>query len=116
MCRATTSRSACITYQGSFNCDEGRAVAGAFRIAISPDGKRLYAGATSEYAMAIFTRDQNTGGLVQQGGVAGCISSVDTDGRCQEGRALTVAGTGMAVSPDGANIYVTSAGRLTING
>jgi DNA-binding beta-propeller fold protein YncE len=112
----SSSRSACTTYQGVFNCTPGRSVAGDDEIAVSPDGTRVYSGATSEQALDVFTRDPSTGAIAQQGGLAGCISGPDTGGRCQAGNILPQAGTGIAVSPDGAFIYVTGAGTLTISG
>ncbi len=71
---------------------------GAASVVVSPDGRHLYAGSTGDDAVAIFARDAVTGrlgfvGRIQDG--AGGIDGLDGAGR-------------LALSPDGAHLYVTS--------
>src|SRR6478735_7036341 len=47
------------------------------------------------------------GELQQKSGTTGCISETGTGGSCQDGTALARP-FGLAVSPDGRNVYVTS--------
>ncbi len=87
-------------------CQVGRALHGAGNVAISPDGRNAYVvSGEPASAVAIFDRDPATGALQQRPGSAGCVSSV-TQG-CAPGRALLGA-EGIAVSPDGMDVYVAS--------
>jgi DNA-binding beta-propeller fold protein YncE len=86
------------------DCDKGRALIGASSAAVSADGLHLYVTSRFSDAIAIFTRDLETGAIEQ----AGCISQTGTDGLCADGTALTGASS-VSVSPDGASVYVTAA-------
>ena len=55
-------------------CEAGRRVADATDIAISPDGRFLYAAATSSNSIAVFSRDPDSGKLDQLAGAAGCVA------------------------------------------
>jgi len=71
-------------------------IAGAFALTVSPDGAHVYVGNRSGNSVAVFSRNPGTGGLtfveVQRDGVGG------VDG---------LAGVqSLAVSPDGAHVYV----------
>ena len=59
-------------------------------------------------AIAILRRNRATGVLSQTPGSAGCISQGGGGGRCIAGRALDEV-WGVAVSPDGRNVYGVSA-------
>jgi len=82
------------------DCADGNALSGADAVAISPDGKHVYATAYSSGGVAIFAR--NPGGGLRQ---IGCVRPVKT---CTGMRALAGAAS-VAVSPDGENVYVASA-------
>ena len=99
----------CIS-QGGANgaCGDSRALKGAERVAISPDGASVYVTARFSGSIAIFDRDQNTGALAQERGPAGCISQRGSKGNCQVGRGIGDPGP-IAVSPDGLNVYVVDA-------
>ncbi|HET8529303.1 MAG TPA: beta-propeller fold lactonase family protein [Gaiellaceae bacterium] len=75
-------------------------------IAVSPDGLQLYV--TGEVGLTVFNRSRSTGGLA----LAGCVTyaqNEDDQARkaCQLGRGVAGA-TGVAVAPDGRNLYVTA--------
>ncbi|MGH2668048.1 MAG: beta-propeller fold lactonase family protein, partial [bacterium] len=74
---------------------------GASSVAVSPDGGHVYATGAADDAVAVFDRNAGTGALtfveVERDGVGGV-----------EGLA---GASGVAVSPDGAHVYVTGAGE-----
>jgi 6-phosphogluconolactonase (cycloisomerase 2 family) len=77
----------------------------AFTLTISPDGRHVYVTSFSESSVAAFARNSSTGSLTFVGclkddsGASGCPTTNGVDG---------IRGArGVAVSPDGANVYVT---------
>jgi len=76
-------------------------------LAISPDGKDLYATSPTGEAVVIFKRDPRTGVLKQLPGEEGCISRNGENGACGKSHALDGADH-ITVSPDGANVYVSA--------
>jgi DNA-binding beta-propeller fold protein YncE len=72
---------------------------------VSPDGRSVYVASYGSDAVAIFDRDESTGGLTQKGGVAGCVSWTGTGGACANGVALDWPSS-VVVSPDGKSVYV----------
>ncbi len=97
----------CISESGGAPCQDGEALGGAFAVAVSPDGASVYVASQTSDAIAIFDRNTFTGALTQKAGTAGCVSEDGTGSACQDGVALDSA-TGVAVSPDGASVYVAS--------
>jgi DNA-binding beta-propeller fold protein YncE len=87
-------------------CASGVALASPEGLAISPDGDNVYAAAALSNALDVFSRNSSTGALTQMGGGAGCIVEAPLTG-CTTGRQLGGADA-VAVSPDGADVYVTS--------
>jgi DNA-binding beta-propeller fold protein YncE len=83
-------------------CADGDAMLGATALAISPDGKNVYAASYASGGIAEFNRDQATGRLRQ----FGCVRPVAT---CTGARGLGGASS-IAVSPDGTNVYVAAEG------
>ena len=73
-------------------------LAGILSIALSADGKYVYAAGPSDDAVAVFRRDKATGGLTQVQIVRDGVGAV---------RGLNFA-SALAISPDGAHVYVTS--------
>ena len=97
----------CIALGGAEGCAAGVTLRGAVDLAVSRDGRRVYAAASIADGIAILRRDRTTGALSQRRGRAGCISQEGSGGRCTRGRALDEV-WGIALSPDGRNLYAVS--------
>ena len=83
------------------------ALLGSHAVASSPDGKHLYVASARSHAIAVFRRNHATGRLTQRPGRAGCVAAGGAGG-C--GLAVGLAApNSVAVSPDGKNVYATSA-------
>jgi DNA-binding beta-propeller fold protein YncE len=81
-------------------------IIGSQAIAVSPDGRNVYAASSKSNAIAVFKRDPLTGRLTQASGPAGCIAEGGADG-CARG--VGIAGpNSVAVSANGKNVYATS--------
>jgi DNA-binding beta-propeller fold protein YncE len=92
---------------GPEGCGVGKALGGPVDLAISPDGRFVYAAASVGDALAILRRDRATGVLTQSLTRRGCISQSGGGGRCMRGRGLDEV-WGIALSPDGRNLYAVS--------
>ena len=112
------------TMQIGHDVDHGCARAGGLEearsVALSPDDRFVYLAAggspvAGSNGVVVFARDAATGALRS----AGCITANGGDGRvgseglCARGDALTGAAD-VAISPDGANAYVASAGSAGV--
>jgi DNA-binding beta-propeller fold protein YncE len=99
-------------------CAPGRALAGPApflgspAVAVSPNGKNLYVASSRSNAIAVFTRDAQTGTLTQRSGVAGCIAARGANG-CATAIGL-LGPNSVTVSPDGKNVYATSVASSTV--
>ena len=98
-------------------CGAAAPLGGAASVEVSPDGRHVYVVATRSRAIVVFTRYQASGAL----GFASCVSQdVGLAGAPAPAAAgcLAAAGlndpTAIALSPDGANAYVTSAEAGTV--
>ncbi|BFU46239.1 hypothetical protein KRMM14A1004_44760 [Krasilnikovia sp. MM14-A1004] len=80
---------------------------GVYDMAISPDGKHLYAVASRSSVVSEFSRNTTTGVLTPLAGPNRCLydSSVANPGGCTSARSIAGA-DGIAMSPDGAFVYV----------
>jgi DNA-binding beta-propeller fold protein YncE len=109
--------------QGTSSCGAGKGLLGAGAVAVSPDGANVYvvggvAGnsvSLSYGAIAILARDPSTGGITE----TGCISSDGTDGRDGASGACAIepsllGASGVAVSPNGSTVYVTSSSSASV--
>jgi DNA-binding beta-propeller fold protein YncE len=96
----------CIANIPTSGCATGRALDGPDVVVVSPDGRNVYVGAFKGSAVAVFTRNPSTGALAQPSGTSGCISYAPL-AECTPGAALA-APEGMAISPDGDNVYVAA--------
>jgi DNA-binding beta-propeller fold protein YncE len=98
----------CISESGAAGCTAGRTLNGVFELALSPDGRQLYAAAEFNGAVAILARDPATGALSQPPGRLGCIR--EGGGRdCAEARFLGHPDL-IEMSRDGRNVYVRAEG------
>ena len=93
---------------GPEGCAPARGLAGPVDLAITRDGRNVYTASSVGDAIAILQRDRTTGVLSQEPGRVGCISQSGGGGRCTRGRALDEV-WGVALSPDGRNVYGVSA-------
>ena len=82
-------------------CADGNALSGAIAVAVSGDGKFVYAASWDSGGIAIFARNETTSALRQ----VGCGRPVRT---CVAARAMSGAAA-IALSPDGENAYVAAA-------
>jgi DNA-binding beta-propeller fold protein YncE len=87
-------------------CTPATALIGPDVVAVSPDGRNVYAGAFFGSAVVAFSRDPSSGALTQLAGTAGCIAAATTG--CATGVGLGSI-EGLAVSPDGASVYAAAA-------
>ena len=77
-------------------------------IVLSPDGRHAYVASYGSNAVAVFARDRRSGALEQLPGASGCVRH-ERGGSCSAARALARPSS-VAISADGANLYVASAG------
>jgi DNA-binding beta-propeller fold protein YncE len=98
--------SGCIVDSPLANCTTGVQLSGANAIAVSPDDDNVYATSLFSNSVTSFNRSASSGVLTQKQGTAGCLVYLRAVG-CSFGRAL-VAPEGLALSPDGNNVYVAA--------
>jgi DNA-binding beta-propeller fold protein YncE len=92
----------CLAEGGVDGCAAGHGLIGAAGIAISPNGADVYVASDTSDAIVHFRRNAATGALAEED----CVAAGGTDG-CSPGAGLVTA-TGIAVSPDGADVYAAS--------
>lgn len=85
-------------------CTDAAALGSPTAVTVSPDGRHVYVTSRGSHAVGVFARDRASGALTQ----AGCISASGNDGACTDAAGLGNP-TSVAVSPDGENVYVTTA-------
>jgi len=98
--------SGCIVEAALSGCTPGRELAGANAVAVSPDGDNVYVTSLLSNSVTAFDRAATSGALAQKEATNGCLIFLRSAG-CSFGRAL-VAPEGVAVSPDGRNVYLAS--------
>jgi DNA-binding beta-propeller fold protein YncE len=99
---------------GAEACGVGKALSGPVDLAVSPDGRYVYAASSIADAVAILRRDRATGALTQSLTRRGCISQSGGGGLCVRGRGLDEV-WGLALSPDGRNLYAVSSKVNTLS-
>lgn len=77
-----------------------RGIAGVLQVAVSPDGRHVYAVGPSSNALAVFARNSGTGALSEVEVHVDGIGTVDG----------IAAASALAISPDGRFVYVAGAG------
>jgi DNA-binding beta-propeller fold protein YncE len=102
-------KAGCVSEDGSEEkCEDGKALDAPGGIGVSPDGRSVYVASSGSSGVASLDRDPASGALTQRlGGEEGCITDDGSQGTCRDGKGLSVA-FGLAVSPDGQNVYVAS--------
>lgn len=104
----------CIAKSGSGGCITPtlESLTEARGVAVSPDGSNVYVAAFNADSVTTFDRDSATGQLTQ----AGCIANLGANGCTDPTLDALDGATGVAVSPDGKNVYVTgsSANSITV--
>jgi DNA-binding beta-propeller fold protein YncE len=101
---------------GVAGCFKGTAFAGSEDLAISPDGKDVYANSFNENALVELARETSgpkVGALKQLEGGHACVSSKSIVG-CTTVNARMGGPLGVAVSPDGANVYASSSSENAV--
>ena len=96
----------CVSENGSGPCADGHGLSGVAWVAVSPDGKSVYAASTNSNAIVRFKRNRTTGAITEPAGKAGCVSD-DGSGGCANGHAL-LDPVWVAPSLDGKSLYVAS--------
>jgi DNA-binding beta-propeller fold protein YncE len=107
---ALGSGGATLTYQECFNANGGSCesisnpgLGNADAIAVSPDGKSVYVASDSDSGVVRFDRDTSTGALTY----GECLTS-ESSGCAVDNLPSMVNAQGVAISPDGKSVYVTS--------
>lgn len=98
--------SGCIVESALTGCTLGRELSGANAVAVSPEGGGVYVTSLFSNSVTSFSRNGSSGALTQREGTGGCLIYLRSAG-CSFGRAL-VAPEGLALSPDGKNVYVAA--------
>ena len=102
----------CIAAAGAGGCASGVGLAGPNSVAVSADGKNVYATSLLSSSVDTFTRNTLTGALTQAQDGTGCLAAVVMPG-CRSARGLAGADV-VAVSDDGANVYVGAFGGSAV--
>jgi DNA-binding beta-propeller fold protein YncE len=97
---------ACFSEDGSGGCTALPALHFVRRVAVSGDGRNVYA---VGQRVVVFVRDPTTGALTPLPGEAGCIQSVASNqsSDCAKARLLGGFRQDVAISPDDRNVYVS---------
>ena len=109
----------CVTETGAGPCADGRAIDGAYDLAVSPDGLNLYVVSDVSDAITVFDRNASGGAqhgeIAMKGGTDACIADLGWYYDCYDAAALNTP-RGVAVSQDGASVFVvTSTDNALLN-
>lgn len=94
----------CVAAHGAGGCAPARGLRGPNSVAVSADGRNVYATSLKSDAVTVFRRNRTSGALTQLRGPSGCVTGAPIPG-CAPGRALDGPDV-VVVSPDGGNVYV----------
>jgi DNA-binding beta-propeller fold protein YncE len=108
-------KAGCVAAQAEHGCGLALGLIGPNSVAVSPDGRYVYATSRGGSSLTSFHRNRKTGALVQlPPSSSGCISGLPIPG-CTIGRAMVDPDV-VALSPDGKNVYVGSfAGNAVVS-
>jgi DNA-binding beta-propeller fold protein YncE len=101
-----TGKGGCIASRSGAGCAKAVGLTGPNSIAVSGNGRNVYATSRDSNAVTAFVRNRKTGALRQLPGGAGCVSGLSLPG-CAAGLAL-LAPDVVVVSRDGKNVYAGS--------
>jgi DNA-binding beta-propeller fold protein YncE len=101
-----TDGSGCIVDAALAGCTAGVQLSGANAVAVAPGKGDVYVTSLFSNSVTSFTRSTSSGALVQKPGTSGCLVWLRAVG-CSFGRALS-SPEGLAVSPDGVNVYAAA--------
>lgn len=87
-------------------CTAATALQGAEDLALSPDGKNVYATSAAKNALVELVRDPETGALTQLAAPDECVST-ETIAGCEQVSSVGLS-RGVAISPRGEDVYVGS--------
>ncbi len=104
--QATTTGTGCITDAATTGCTTGLQLAGANAVATAASGNYVYATSLFSNSVTSFRPTEGVTGLTQKPGASGCLIYLRA-AACSFGRAM-VAPEGLAVSPEGLNVYVAA--------
>jgi DNA-binding beta-propeller fold protein YncE len=107
------NKNGCFVQDGSDGCIQGRSVADARGVAVSPDGRDVYLAAAGSGAIASFSRDPDTNHVRQLDGSDGCVSYDGSGGLCGPGKLLQSV-QDVVTSPDGRNVYAVSESNAAV--
>ena len=96
----------CVTSVPTANCSTAIAMTAIEGLAVSGDGASVFVAAPGSNSVLAFARNPVDGSLTQVDGESGCITYAPLAG-CATGREIEGANA-VAVSPDDADVYVTS--------
>jgi DNA-binding beta-propeller fold protein YncE len=96
----------CVAAGRANGCAGALGLNGPNSVAVSPDGRNVYATTFGSDTIDAFHRNLSTGALTQLGGGAGCVANAARPG-CTTARGLGGPDV-VTVSPDGLNVYVGS--------
>jgi DNA-binding beta-propeller fold protein YncE len=94
----------CIASQGPSSCAAAVGLDAPNSVAVSPDGRNVYATSRGASSLTVFSRNPKGGGLTQLPAGFGCISGLPVP-ICSSGRALIDPDV-VVISPDGLSVYV----------
>lgn len=107
------TQTACLanTTIGGCSALSNASLAGAWGVIVSPDGGNVYVASQSPgNSVTVFDRNTSTGALTE----ADCIANAGANGCTDPASDSLQASRGLAISPDGASVYVASAnGTIT---
>ena len=105
--RQPQGKAGCVAAKGEHGCGLAVGLLGPNSVAVSPDGRDVYATSREGGSVTSFHRNRKTGALRQlPPSSSGCISGLPIPA-CVAGRALSGPDV-VAISPDGENVYVGS--------
>ena len=100
------------TSEGDCDNVQGIGLDGAYSVTVSPDGANVYVATNSDdcctSALAEFSRSSVDGSLTQLTSPDNCVEDVNDEGtECGNENGLGLGGGGLAISPDGDNVYAS---------